>query len=307
MTGTSQQIIPCLWFDTNAEEAVAYYTSIFGNTATGRITRYGRTGFEIHGMREGTVMTAEFELEGRKFLALNGGPHFTFNPSISFFVVGETEDEVDYLWKRLSNDGQTLMELSEYGWSKKYGWLSDRYGLSWQISLGKIPDVGQKITPSLLFVGDVCGRAEEAIRQYTSIFKNSSVAGILRHGASDAPEREGSVKHAQFTLGDDVLMAMDSNLDHKFGFNEAISFIVNCGSQREVDFFWDKLSEEGDPNARMCGWLKDKYGVSWQIVPTVLNEIMLDPDREKVERVTEAIFTMKKLDIEELKRAHNGT
>jgi predicted 3-demethylubiquinone-9 3-methyltransferase (glyoxalase superfamily) len=161
----TQKITPCLWFDSNAEEAVNFYTSIFKNSRIGKISRYGEAGYEIHGKPAGTVLTVEFELNGQAFTALNGGPMFKFN--------------------------------------------------------------------------------------------------------------------------------------------EAISLQVSCESQEEVDYYWEKLSEGGDENAQVCGWLKDKYGLSWQIVPTVLGEMLQDKDTEKSGRVMEALLKMKKLDIEILKEAYN--
>lgn len=301
-----QKIIPNLWFDSKAEEAAKFYSTLFPHSRDGAITRYGKEGFEIHGQPEGKVMTVEFELAGYKFVGINGGPHFKFTPAISFFVVCETEKEVDTLWGKLSEGGAPLMELQKYDWSEKYGWIMDNYGLTWQISLGRLSDVGQTITPSLLFVGKQHGRAEEAVRLYSSIFKSSNITGILRYSAEESPEKEGTVKHAQFSLGGEVFMAMDSALEHPFTFNEAISLMVNCESQTEVDYFWEKLSEEGDEKAQQCGWLKDRYGVSWQVSPTVLQTMITDPDPKKVARVTKAFLAMKKFDIAELQKAFEG-
>jgi predicted 3-demethylubiquinone-9 3-methyltransferase (glyoxalase superfamily) len=159
-----QKISSCLWFDDQGEEAAKFYTSIFKDSKMGDVTRYGKEGYEIHGREEGTVMTVEFEIEGQKFLALNGGP----------------------------------------------------------------------------------------------IFK----------------------------------------------FNEAISFQVYCETQEEVDYYWEKLSEGGDEKAQQCGWLKDKYGVSWQIVPTILIKMLKDKDSEKSQRVMKAMLQMHKLDISILKKAY---
>ena len=163
---TLQPITPCLWFDTQAEEAARYYTGIFKPSKIGRISRYTEAGREVHGRPAGTVMTVEFELNGQPFTALNGGPVFKFN--------------------------------------------------------------------------------------------------------------------------------------------EAISFQIMCRTQEEVDHYWNKLTASGDEKAQQCGWLKDKYGVSWQVVPTVLVEMMSDPDKEKSGRAMEAMLQMKKLDIAELKRAFAG-
>jgi len=158
-----QRITPFLWFDSQAEEAVSFYTSIFNNSRILTVTHYGEEGAEVSGRAKGTVMTVAFQLDGQEFVALNGGPHFKFT--------------------------------------------------------------------------------------------------------------------------------------------EAISFVVNCESQEEVDYFWEKLSRGGDEKAQQCGWLKDKYGLSWQIVPTVLVELLSDPDPEKSQRAMKAMLQMKKIDIEKIKRA----
>lgn len=298
---SSQKIIPHLWFDDQAEEAVNFYTSLFEDSKTGDITRYGKAGKEIHGQEAGAVMTVDFKLAGYKIIALNGGPHFQFTPAISFYVTGETESEVDRLWKKLSEDGTPLMPLDKYDWSEKYGWVQDRYGLTWQISLGKLDDVhGQKIIPSLMFVSKK-GQAEEAINLYTSLFDDSSITGIMRYGSGE-DQPEGSVMHAQFRLNNgEVFMAMDSSPEHAdFTFNEAVSLLIQCETQEEIDHFW-KLSSV--PEAEQCGWLKDKFGVSWQVYPTVLHEMLKDSDSEKVARVTEAFLQMKKFDTQKLKEA----
>jgi predicted 3-demethylubiquinone-9 3-methyltransferase (glyoxalase superfamily) len=163
----TQKITPCLWFDNQAEEAAAFYTAIFKNARTGRITRYGKEGFEIHGRPEGTAMTVEFELDGQSFTALNGGPVFKFN--------------------------------------------------------------------------------------------------------------------------------------------EAVSFQVLCETQGEVDYYWERLAEGGDEQAQQCGWLKDKFGLSWQVVPRILSEWVGDPGSEKSQRAMKAMLQMKKIDLEKIRQAYDGT
>ncbi|MEX2600076.1 MAG: VOC family protein [Balneolaceae bacterium] len=306
MNHSTQKILPHLWFDDQAEEAAEFYTSLFENSNIGRTTRYGKAGFETHGQPEGKVMTVEFELGGYQFIALNAGPHFSFTPAISFFVVCETEKEVDSLWTSFLNGGEVLMQLDNYDWSEKYGWVKDRYGLTWQLSLGNLEDVhGQKITPSLMYVGET-GQAEEAINLYTSLFNDSKITGILHYGEGE-DQPEGSVMHAQFRLnGGEVFMAMDSSPEHaSFTFNEAISLMIQCESQQEIDHFWNRFTTGGGEES-MCGWLKDKFGVSWQVVPVVLNEMLQDPDKEKVARVTNAFLQMKKFDIQKLRKAYDG-
>lgn len=295
-----------LWFDRQAEEAARFYTSVFPNSKMGDIINYGKEGFEIHQGPEGTVMVAEFELCGEKFVAINGGPIFTFNPSVSYFAVFETPEEADSIWNELLNGGSVLMPYQKYDWSEKYGWLKDRYGLSWQISYGKLSDVGQQLTPSLLFVGDQCGRAEEAIKFYTSIFDDSKVEGILKHSAGSG-EPEGNIAHAQFSLAGQKFMIMESaDKGHDFQFNEANSIIINCNSQQEIDYYWNKLTSEGGKESE-CGWLKDKFGVSWQVDSVDLTRMLKDPDTRKTDRVTKAFLKMKKLDVAQLKEAFQGS
>lgn len=160
-----QKISPCLWFDDNAEDAVNFYVSVFKDSNIGNVTRYGKEGYDIHKKKEGSIMTIDFEIEGQKFLALNGGP----------------------------------------------------------------------------------------------IFK----------------------------------------------FNEAISFQIYCDTQEEIDYYWDKLTEDGDKNAQVCGWLKDKFGVSWQVVPVALIKMLEDKESRKTERVMKAMLQMRKLDIDALTKAYH--
>jgi len=270
-------IYPCLWFDGEAEAAANFYCSVFKDS---KITL-------------STPLVVEFNLNGEKFMGLNGGSTFKKNPSISFFVLCETEEETNETWDKLTEGGSVLMPIDTYPWSERYGWVQDRFGVSWQLYLGQMKDVGQKFTPSFMFVKEQSGKAEEAIRFYTSIFKNSSINGVSKYTAEDA-DVEGYVKHAQFRLSDQVFMAMDSSGEHEFSFNEGISIVVACDTQKEIDYYWDKLSEDGEES--VCGWLKDQFGVSWQIVPTVLEELMSDP--VKFERVMQAVMKMKKLDIQ---------
>ena len=294
-----------LWFDSQAEEAAKFYTSVFPQSKINDILRYGKEGYEIHKRPENSVMLVEFDLAGERFAAINGGPLFTFNPSISYFVVFETLEETDRAWNSLLEGGSVMMPYQKYEWSEKYGWLTDRYGLSWQISYGKISDVGQRITPSFLFVGEQCGRAQEAIKFYTSIFKDSSVDGIMKQ-PSGGKEPEGNVAHAQFKLAGQTFMIMESaSPDHKFKFNEAVSIIVNCETQKEIDYYWEKLTSDGGKESE-CGWVKDKFGVSWQVDSVELGRMLKDRDKEKVARVTKAFLQMKKFDIAQLREAFEG-
>jgi len=193
-----------------------------------------------------------------------------------------------------------FMRLNKYPFSELFGWVQDRFGVSWQLNLA---GRSQRITPFLMFVGKQHGRAEEAIKFYVSLFKNSSVGKIERWAAGES-EPEGTVKHARFSLHEQPFMAMESGRDHHFTFTPAISLFVSCETQKEIDYFWEKLSAGGEKER--CGWLKDKFGVSWQIIPTILGELLGDKDREKSDRARQAMLKMRKLDIKKLKQAAKG-
>ena len=156
----------------------------------------------------------------------------------------------------------------------------------------------------MLFVGENCGKAKEAIDFYLSVFRNSKQGNVIRHGAAQEPEKEGTIMFADFMLENCWFAAMESAREHNFAFNEAISFMVSCDSQREIDYYWERLSAV--PEAEQCGWLKDKYGVSWQIVPAAMDEMMRSGTKEQIARVIQAFFEMEKLDLAALQRAYDG-
>ena len=295
-----QRIIPNLWLDTQAEEAAAFYAKLFKNSHEGSITRYEAEAAKVSGMPEGSVLTVEFELEGFNFIGLNGGPIFKFTPAISFFVNCNTVEEIDKLWAGLSQGGSVLMEFQKYPFAEKYGWLNDKYGVSWQLMLGKYP---QKILPALMYVGKQAGKAEEAINLYVSLFPDSKV-GMISHYGEGGPDKPGTINHGVFSLFGQEFIAMDSALEHKFTFTEATSLMVECKDQAEIDLYWKKLTEGGEEQP--CGWLKDKYGVSWQIVPMELNNILQNSDPVKRSRIMKTFLQMKKIDIAALKRAAAG-
>lgn len=292
-----QKIVPHLWFDKEAVEAAEFYTSLFGNSKI-------KNRAILHNTPSGTTETVTIELAGQEFMLLSAGPMFRFNPSISFLIACDTKEEVDMLWRRLSEGGTELMPLGAYPFSERYGWTEDRYGLSWQIMFTGADETRQKITPTLLFTGDQSGNAEKAINYYASVFHNAKIDNILRYGKGEEPDREGTIKHASLMLEEQEFAAMDSAYAHGLTFNEAISLMVYCRDQEEIDYYWEKLSAV--PEAEQCGWLKDRFGVSWQIVPIVMDEMMQTKDEEKLARVTEAFLKMKKFDIAKLKEAYEG-
>lgn len=275
-------IYPCLWFDGNAQAAAEFYCSIFNHSKI-----INNKPFFVH-----------FEIEGKLIMGMNGGPMFKINPSISLFVTCETDEEIETIWNKFTEDSNIMMPLAEYPWSKKYGFLADKFGVCWQLMLGEIPPNGQKIMPSFLFVGEQYGKAQEAIKQYTSIFPNSEIVDLSIDESEDM-QQAGNLKFGNFKLQNELFAAMDGFGEHEFQFNEGVSLVVECDNQEEIDNYWTQLTKGGSEN--QCGWLKDKFGVSWQIIPAVLGELM--SDSEKAPRVIQAFMKMKKFDIETLLKA----
>ena len=270
---------PCLWFDGNANEAANYYCSVFNNSK----------------IVNNTPIVTRFEIEGKLIMGLNGGPMFKINPSISLFVNCITNDEIETIWNRLIDGGSAMMPLENYPWAEKYGWLVDKFGMTWQLMLTKIPDGVPKITPSFLFVGEQYGKAKEAIEYWTSIFSNSKINELQLY-VDGEPQPKGNLKFGHFSLQNELFAAMDGFGQHEFRFNEGFSIVVECDTQEEIDNYWSKLTEGGSES--QCGWLKDKFGVSWQIVPSILSKLMSNP--EKSQKVIQAFMKMKKFDIQTL-------
>jgi predicted 3-demethylubiquinone-9 3-methyltransferase (glyoxalase superfamily) len=258
----------------------------------------------MHDTPSGTVEAVNFTLMGLEFSAFGADTSNTFNPAISFLVTLKVKDEVDSLWEKFLPGGQVLMDLGEYPFSGRYGWVQDKYGISWQLLYSTEQGSTRGINPVVMFVGAMCGRAEEAINFWTSVLPQSTIHEIHRYGKNEEPDEAGTIKHASFSLSGQKFRAMDSAYKHAFTVNEAVSFVISCGNQAEIDYYWNKLSAV--PEAEACGWLKDKYGVSWQVLPGRLNEMMLSSDQEKIDRVTQALLPMKKLDLAGLEEAYSG-
>jgi predicted 3-demethylubiquinone-9 3-methyltransferase (glyoxalase superfamily) len=278
----NNNIFPCLWFDGKASEAANFYCTIFSNS---KVTI-------------DTPMVVQFEVEGKKLMGLNGGPMFKINPSISLFVTCQTNEEIDRIYNKLLEGGTAMMALDKYRWSERYGWVADKFGMTCQLMLGKLPDSAQKITTSFLFVGELCGKAQEAMKHYTSIFPNSAIDHVEVYKEGEG-QPEGNLKFGHFSLNNEMFAAMDGTGNHGFTFNEGVSIMVECDSQEEIDKYWNKLTEGGQESR--CGWLKDMFGVSWQIVPKALGRLMSDSTR--AQRVMAKVMEMKKLDIATLENA----
>ncbi|MFZ5424561.1 MAG: VOC family protein [Patescibacteria group bacterium] len=299
-----QKIISHLWYDKEAKEAAEFYVSLFPKSKITNISNLNDT-------PSGDVDIVSFELWEQPFMAISAGPYFKFNPSISFMVNFDpaqnesASQKIDEIWEKLSDEGEIRMPIGKYPFSERYGWVADKYGLNWQLILTNPNGESRPpIIPSLLFVGDKAGLADEARKFYLSVFKDSEPGALFHYGKDQEPNKEGTVMFSDFRLFNTWFVAMDGGGEHNFDFNESISFIVSCKNQEEIDYYWNKLSAV--PEAEQCGWLKDKYGVSWQITPKEMDEMMNKGTPDQINRVTQAFLKMKKFDIEKLKEAYEG-
>lgn len=278
-------IFPCLLYNREAKEAADFYCKVFNAKI---LTE--------------TPFVTEIDVSGQKLMLLNG-PEVEKNPSVSLMVICDTEDEVQNFWDQLMEGGKALMDLGSYPWSKKYGWVSDRYGFSWQIILGEKPG-GQRVVPTMMFVHHNNGKAMEAMEFYTQTFPDSKIENVLKYkdggGDQETPE---NVQHASFNISGYHMSCMDSSYDHQFDFNEGISMVVMTNDQKETDYFWDTLISGGGEES-VCGWLKDRYGFSWQIAPKRLIELVNDPDQDKAQKAMQAMMKMKKIIIKDIEEAY---
>lgn len=283
----NNDIFPCLWCNGDAKESAEFYCQVFG----GKIT-------------VDTPVVINIDLFGQKVMLLNGGPQFEKNPSISFLINCASEEDVQHYWDKLSDGGTALMALDSYPWSKKYGWIKDKYGATWQLYFGEMQE--QRLVPTLMFMHQNNGKAMEAMEFYTNTFPDSKIEGILKYkDGGENGENPENVQHAQFIINNYTLSCMDSSFDHKFDFNEGISLVMMTNDQKETDHLWNTLISGGGRES-MCGWLKDQYGVSWQIVPKRLIELMNDTDPAKSQKVVQAMLKMQKIVIADLEAAYNS-
>ncbi len=280
-------IFPCFWFDGNAPQAAEHYCNIFPNAK----------------ISHQSAMVIMLDFNGQPIMLLNGGSTFKPNPSISIMVMCETAEEVEKYYNELAPKGKILMDLGSYPWSEKYAWISDEYNISWQFYLlNEKPE--QKYVPTLMYIQENNGKCREAMNLYTSVFPNSKINGIKEHPEA-AGELKGMVAHADFSINDYLLYAMDGGTNHQFNFTEGVSLVVMTDDQQETDMYWNALTANGGQES-MCGWLKDPYGVSWQITPKRLIELTNDENPDKAKKVFNAMLKMKKIIIADLETAYNS-
>jgi predicted 3-demethylubiquinone-9 3-methyltransferase (glyoxalase superfamily) len=291
---SEQKIVPCIWFDGDADDAVAYYLTVFAGSKEHARSVYPSEGLaEFQKGMAGKTLTIDFTIGDVRLTALNAGTEFEPNPMLSFIlnfdpsVEPAAADRLDAVWQRLGDGGKVLMALDEYPFSKRYGWVQDKFGVSWQLILTN-PEGEPRpfLIPSLMFANANVNRANEALDFYTSVFSGSRLGNVATYPEDQDLVTAGSVMFGEFAVGHQWFAVMDSPIAHGFNFNEGISLQVECADQAEIDYFWDKLSTV--PEAEVCGWCKDRFGVSWQVVPTDLDQIMTPTNFARM-------LTMKKL------------
>lgn len=274
------------WHDGTAEDAAQLYLGLVPNSSITSVSR---------AQPGGPALVVEVSLDGFPLALLNAGPMFRPNPSISLFMTRRSESEVRTIFAGLKEGGKILMDLDTYPWSPLYGWVEDRYGMSWQV--GVVPEGASPSTaPALLFGGPLAGKAEEAQTLYASLLTGGKLGFVAR-----SEENTGLVLYSEMELPGGKIIAMDSPYPHDFAFTEGMSLLVKAEDQAETDRLWDGFIADGGQASR-CGWLKDKYGVSWQIVPKGFLELMFGVP-ERVPRMMEVMMAMDKLDINVLRQA----
>lgn len=292
-----QKIVPSLWFDHVAAEAANFYAEVLpGATVTD--TQYYPTEGLLDFQQEfaGKELTVEFEVQGYRFVAINAGPEFRVNPSVSFMLnFDPSRDErarehLHEVWAALSDGGSELMPLGEYEFSPHYGWIQDRFGVSWQLILTDAAGEPRPfVIPNLLFGGPAQNRAGEAMEYYTSVFEGARTGDVWRYPDAVGPAPAGSILFGELNLFGQWFALMDSAVEQDFTFNPGVSLMLQCQDQEELDRYWHELSAV--PEAEQCGWSVDRFGLSWQVVPANMSELMQAPG------FFEKLMAMKEIEI----------
>ncbi len=269
------KITPCLWFENQALQAAEFYCKTFQNS------------FII----ESTEASVKFSLNNRDFVAMNGRGHVQINDTTSFSVYCGSDQEIDRLYQALGDDGEVMMALGPYPWARKYAWVKDKFGVSWQLDVDPINNP-QNIVPSIMFVNEQAPNLKEAITFYHQIFPNPHLLFEMPF-PPQMHMPEGSLRFAQHKLDGYIFNFMSSHTKHENEINKGVSFIITCSDQDEIDKYWNALITKGGKPQKF-GWLQDRYGITWQILPE--NLAILMEDEVNVHKLME----MTKIELEKL-------
>lgn len=296
-----QKISPCFWYDFTAEEAAALYQEALPNTSVVHTLHYPTE--QLPAFQEefaGLPLLIELDINGYTVSLLNGGDAFTPNPSFSMMLVFDpdenpnAEQELCHAWKVLTREGQELMALGEYPFSPLYAWVEDKFGVSWQLITPTERSRPHRpfVLPTFLFGNIAQNRTQSALNLYTEIFEDAHIGTVVPYDESAEPVDMGGVVYSEMQLADQWFVAMDSAADVEFTFTPGASLLVKCASQEEIDRLWDGLS--ATPSAEQCGWCRDEFGFSWQILPEAFQTLCTDPNTYAT------MMKMKKIVMDEL-------
>ncbi len=274
-----QKLIPSIWFNRNALEAAEFYAVVFPDAKISDVQRYPTEGLsDFQKDFAGEPVTVDIDISGFRLNLINADNHFSPNPSISFLlnidpeIFADPRNEIDRMWTALTEGGSVLMPLQSYDFSEYYGWCADRFGVHWQLMLTKAEgDRRPFVNPAMLFTGQARGWARQARQKYLDVL---SVVGASQEGTRiDYPDSPGTILFSDAQLAGEWVVINDSTFDHGFSFTEGVSFCVLCDGQEQLDAVWAALAVQEQP----CGWCKDEFGVSWQVIPANMDELMSKP------------------------------
>ncbi|NLA35540.1 MAG: VOC family protein [Actinobacteria bacterium] len=297
-----QRIVPNIWHGGTGAEAAEFYTRVVPDSHIVSTSFYPTEGLlDFQQPLAGQPLTFDLSLGGYRVVLINAGDDFRPTPAISLMVnfdplfFGDDERAaraaLDEMWAALSDDGEVLMPLGPYPFSPHYGWVADRYGMTWQlITTDPARDPRPFIMPSLLFSGAAQNRAGEAIARWTEVFDDAAIGVRVPFEEPSGPATAGSIMFADFTLDGQWFVAMDADSETSFDFSPGVSLSVRCADQAEIDRYWAALSRV--PELEQCGWCADEFGVSWQVEPENIDELMERPG------AFAQLMQMKKLEID---------
>jgi predicted 3-demethylubiquinone-9 3-methyltransferase (glyoxalase superfamily) len=283
----NNEIFPCLWCTNSIREQASYYQIVFN--------------CEVEHKSE---LVIYLNLYKQRIMLLGGNPGAKFSAANSMLVIYESEAELNAVWSKLSADGLVIMPLESYPFADKYGWIRDKFGMCWQLYFKAGYTSDQLVVPTLTFGGSNNGKARMAMEFYSSIFPDSKIEGVLTYEQGGEDDIPTHIQHAEYTLDGFRFGIMDSSHNVDFEFSDAVSFVVMTKNQEETDRYWEALLSDGGTPSK-CSWLKDRYGLSWQIVPVRLTELLNDAAApEKSQAAFKAMLSMSKIDIKLIEDAY---
>lgn len=284
-----QTIVPNIWCNQNAREMAEFYSDTFRNTDITGGQTYPTEGLpEWQQPMAGKDLMVDISIDGLAISLINADDHYRPNPAVNFMVgfdpaVGHDMAYLDEAWAKLSDGGKVLMELGEYPFSQRYGWVEDRYGVNWQlIATRPENDPRPHVMPSFMFCGEAQGKCAEAVDYWCASIPGSQPGKRVPY------PHNNEVMFSEFQLAGQWFTGMDSAVPQDFTFSGGVSLMINAHGQAEIDQLWEALAESEQP----CGWCVDKFGMVWQVIPDNFGELMSRPN------AYETMLTMTKIEID---------